>query len=77
MHTLSVVKKLDVFKQADPQLLRISVISAVNPFGFQRFEKRFRHRVIVAISLAAHALTHSVFFQQIPEAFAGVLNPSI
>lgn len=77
MSSFPVVKDLDVRKQALAKLLFIRELFAINPFGFQGFEKGLRHGIIVTIAFAAHALDHFVTFEFFPEFLAGILYATI
>lgn len=60
MEPFAVVEDLDILKQALLQFFPITEPLAVDPFGFHGLEKRFSHRVVVAVPLATHALNHAV-----------------
>src|SRR3972149_1896663 len=74
--TLPIVEPLDVIEQVPPGLRSRGVFPMMNPILFQRREEALRHRVVVAVPLAAHAANQSVFFQKTTVIPAGVLAPA-
>ena len=80
MQAFSIVKQLDVSKQGGHRLRlgsRYCCAKVIEAFGFDRRPEGLAQSVVVAIPLAAHALSDFFLCQQQAEAFAGVLTASI
>jgi len=83
MAALPVIEDLDVFEDFLSGLFAGFEISAPDPFVLDRCEEAFRHRVVPAVSLAAHAWYHAVAghhiavsVRRIQPATIGVVNQS-
>ncbi len=60
MHPFSVIKNMDILKEALLQRFLVTDPVAVNPIRFQGLKERFCCRVVITVSLTAHALDHPV-----------------
>src|ERR1700723_873002 len=62
---LPVVEQLDVFEERAAGLLARAPLSLVDQLDFERGKEAFRHRIVPAVSTAAHAAQDSVRRQQL------------
>jgi hypothetical protein len=77
MSSLSVVKDLDVFEDALFGMPPSFIPFKVNMLGLECMKKRFRDRIIIAISTPAHAGTYTVSTEQALKLLTGVLASTI
>lgn len=73
MPALSIVKHLDVIKNFFSRLISRFVGSTPNSFPLEQLKEAFSHRIVVAISSAAHAANQPVGSQKVLPLFAGEL----
>lgn len=77
METCSVVKSFDVIGGSANCLLMRFVNGVINLFDFETFEEAFHGRVVIAVSLSAHALQESLMCEAFSKRLAGVLGTSV
>jgi len=64
MQSFAIVEQLDVIKDFCPSLISGLIISMVNDLVLERAKEAFRHRIVVAVALAAHAAQHPILLEQ-------------
>ena len=73
----AVVIGLDIFKDFLLRLISGEECVLIDQFGLDGFEKRLSHRIIPAVSFAAHALHEAVMIEHLGEATTGVLHSTV
>jgi len=53
------------------------IVPPLHAFFLQTREEALRDRIVLAVSLAAHAANKAISLQQAPVGFAGVLRASV
>jgi len=71
---LSIVKHLDVIKDFFACLISCFISSSSNSFPLEQLKEAFSHRIVVAVSSAAHAAHKPVGGQKVLPLFAGELG---
>ena len=74
MSSFTVIKYLDVFKDASPRRTSRQKDQAVQFLNLQRVEERFGDRVVIAVPFAAHTLNRVCVFQSLFEVVTTVLR---
>ena len=64
MEPLTIIKELHVLEDLRSGLITGLKSAMVNEFVFERAKEAFRHRIVIAVALAAHAAHHRVLFEQ-------------
>ena len=77
MRPLPVVEDLDVFEDLGTGALACVEGVVADKFLFQGREEALGHRVVPAVALAAHALTHLVAPESAAKGAAGVLRAAV
>jgi hypothetical protein len=62
---------LDVIKQAGPRIVARLVVAVHDQFGLECMEEALHRRIVVTITLAAHALPDAIAVDDFPVASAG------
>lgn len=75
--SLAVIEHGDVGNEVCPDLLASRVTAPVELLGLQETEKAFSHRVIPAITLAAHVAYDAMGLEQVGKGVADVLHATI
>ncbi len=75
MPALGVVKALQVAEDASLGLLAGLIVGVFDLLSFEGGEETFHYGVVVAVTLARHALANAVGFQRSSKPGAGILNP--
>src|SRR5215469_13603950 len=77
MPSLAVVEHFDIFEYLVAGVSSSTPPALIDQFDFERGEKTFRHGVVPAIALTAHAALYAVYRQQLLILVAGVLAAAI
>ena len=59
---MTVVKHFNIVDHVIPGFVPGLINDVSDPLGFKGVEKAFRHGIIPAVSLSAHAASHAVLF---------------
>jgi hypothetical protein len=70
----AVVEQFDIFEHLVAGVSSSTPPAPIDQFDFERGEKAFRHRVVPAIAVTAHAALDAVYRQQLLIVVAGVLT---
>ncbi len=73
----TVVIGLDIFKDFLLRLISGEKCILIDQFGLDGFEKRLSHRIIPAVSFAAHALHEAMTVKHFGEATTGILHSTV
>jgi hypothetical protein len=74
MEPAPIVEAFDVAEDFPSALSSSSKTLPVNALAFERTEKGFHRRIVIATTLATHAANNPVVFEQLPVRSAGILN---
>ena len=77
MQTLAIVKRFDVFENAEARCFQIRILGMVRPFVLQRPEEPFHHRVVIATACATHRAFDAQRFQRLLISSARILATTI
>lgn len=72
-----VVIGLDIFKDFLLRLIPGEEGVLIDQFGFDGLEERLSHRIIPAVSFAAHALHEAMMIEHFREATTGILHSTV
>jgi len=73
----SVIKYLDVFKDAPPSLPPALILLKISEFRLQRVKERFHDGIVITAATRAHAWHKTVLMQKVLKRITGVLSPPI
>src|SRR3989338_716862 len=77
MPPTTIIEHFNIFENALPGLCPCFITVVIHMLCLERMEKALSNRIVVTITLPAHALDKAISIQYIPKISARILNPSI